>query len=204
MAKNIKKTVKLAKGGKVGRPKKLTPEALKRGVEAYFTSISYLEPVWREEPVVLDEDPETGGVTYALDEYGHRLMRRVPVLDAKGEQLQRLVYTQPPGDFGLCDYLKISRDTWERYGAAHYDREPGADGYDEAAAKEAEDYAAIYALARGRICAYLEKAAEEKGGRGAQFKLERLYGLTGKQEVVVGAAGTVEEYLRGLGEGVTY
>ena len=43
-----KKRNKLVKGGKLGRPKKLTPEELRRGVEAYFASITYQEPVTRE------------------------------------------------------------------------------------------------------------------------------------------------------------
>ena len=112
-----KKRVKLA-AGKAGRPKKLTPEQLRRGVEAYFASISYLEPVEIEEPVILETDPETGAITYQRDDYGHIMFRRRPVTDAGGKQLMRLKYIEPPGDFGLCNFLKISRDTWERYGSA--------------------------------------------------------------------------------------
>lgn len=113
-----KKKNKLVKGGKLGRPRKLTPDQLRRGVEDYFASISFQETVTREEDIILSVDPETGGVTFALDDMGHRVKRIVPVLNAAGKPMTRTVYTEAPGDFGLCNFLKISRDTWERYGRA--------------------------------------------------------------------------------------
>ena len=211
-----KKRNKLVKGGKLGRPKKLTPEELRRGVEAYFASITYQEPVTREEPVVLDVDPETGAVTFQLDKMGHRMVRQVSVLGANGKPLMRTVFIEAPGDFGLCNYLKISRDTWDRYGhmlerleAAGNrqqatgdggDRGPGDPAPTDEEMREALDYAEIYTLARGRVCAYLESAAESKGGRGAQFKLERIYGLTERKDVHVDAGGSIEAYLRSLDE----
>ena len=200
-----KKRVKLA-AGKAGRPKKLTPEQLRRGVEAYFASISYLEPVEIEEPVILATDPDTGAITYQRDSYGHIMFRRRPVTDAGGKQLMRLKYIEPPGDFGLCNFLKISRDTWDRYGSAVERLEDKADGEPPAdKMEEAREYAAIYALARGRVCAYLERASEEKGAsKGAVFKLERIYGLGEKKEVTVSAGGGVEEFLRGIGGEAEY
>lgn len=232
-----KKKNKLVKGGKLGRPRKLTPDQLRRGVEEYFASISYQEPVTREEDIVLSVDKKTGGVTFLLDDKGHRVKRIVPVLNAAGKPLTRTVYTEAPGDFGLCNFLKISRDTWERYGKAVEllearreqgtgTREPGtgdggrggpmlASAPTEAQAmplggfaptgedpelREALDYAEIYTLARGRVCAYLESAAETRGGRGAQFKLERIYGLTEKKDVHVDAGGSIEAFLRSLDE----
>jgi hypothetical protein len=287
-----KKKNKLVKGGKLGRPRKLTPDQLRRGVEEYFASISYQEPVTREEDVILSVDPKTGGVTFALDDKGHRIKRIVPVLNAAGKPLTRTVYTEAPGDFGLCNFLKISRDTWERYGRAvklleerrqgqatgdggdgvgwsttssgpsgHLPLKgkaldggdpstacggppplgrggldagdggrgglgsgrptagngtsakdgtpphpspaatpsPQGEGFDEEL-REARDYAEIYALARGRVCAYLESAAETRGGRGAQFKLERIYGLTERKDVRLDAGGSIEAYLRTLEE----
>ena len=237
-----KKRNKLVKGGKLGRPKALTPEELRRGVEAYFASISYQEPVTREEFVVLEEDPKTGAVTFQLDKMGHRMVRKVPVLDANGKPLTRTVYIEAPGDYGLCNFLKISRDTWDRYGhmlerleaqkapdgagaivpagmIAPYGpsgtpaptdggngRDGGqamlvpTDGPTEEALREARDYAEIYTLARGRVCAYLESAAETRGGKGAQFKLERIYGLTEHKDIQVDAGGSIEAYLRSLGD----
>ena len=211
-----KKRNKLVKGGKLGRPKKLTPEELRRGVEAYFASITYQEPVTREEPVVLDVDPETGAVTFQLDKMGHRMVRQVSVLGANGKPLMRTVFIEAPGDFGLCNYLKISRDTWDRYGhmlerleAAGNrqqatgdggDRGPGDPAPTDEEMREALDYAEIYTLARGRVCAYLESAAETRGGKGAQFNLERMYGLGEKKEVRLDAAGSIEAFLRGLDE----
>ena len=267
-----KKKNKLVKGGKLGRPRKLTPDQLRRGVEEYFASISYQEPVTREEDIILDVDQKTGGVTFLLDDKGHRVKRIVPVLNAAGKPLTRTVYTEAPGDFGLCNFLKISRDTWERYGravelleerrreqramlgAAGEGRQiAGATGEGRQIAgatgeggqiaratgegrqisgatgeggqiagaagegrqiagatgegpgpeedpelREALDYAEIYTLARGRVCAYLESAAETRGGRGAQFKLERIYGLTEKKDVHLDAGGSIEAYLRAL------
>ena len=71
--------------------------------------------------------------------------------------------------------------------------------------EEAREYAEIYALARGRVCAYLERASEEKGAsKGAQFKLERIYGLGEKKEVTVSAGGGVEEFLRSVGGEAEY
>ena len=71
--------------------------------------------------------------------------------------------------------------------------------------EEAREYAEIYALARGRVCAYLERASEEKGAsKGAVFKLERIYGLGEKKEVTVAAAGGVEEFLRNIGGEAEY
>ena len=196
----------------------------------------------REEYIVLKQDPETGAVEFVLDKMGHRAVRQVPVLGANGKPLMRTVYIEAPGDFGLCNYLKISRDTWDRYGRAvelleERRREHGAmlgaageggqiaratgEGRQIAGAtgegrqisgaagegpgpeedpelREALDYAEIYTLARGRVCAYLESAAETRGGRGAQFKLERIYGLTEKKDVHLDAGGSIEAYLRGL------
>lgn len=73
-------------------------------------------------------------------------------------------------------------------------------GDDDPEMREALDYAEIYTLARGRVCAYLESAAESRGGRGAQFKLERIYGLTERKDVHVDAGGSIEAYLRSLDE----
>lgn len=214
-----KKRNKLVAGGKLGRPKKLTPAELRRGVEAYFASISYMEPVTREEFVVLNTDPKTGAVEFLLDKMGHRAVRNVPVLGADGKPLMRLVYTQAPGDYGLCDFLKISRDTWDRYGravelleerrqkeATRQDGEPVPYGQDEdPELQEARDYAEIYTLARGRVCAYLESAAEVKGAaKGAVFKLERIYGLSEKKDVTISAGASIEEYLRAVGGEAEY
>lgn len=198
-----KKRVKLTKG-KPGPKRKLTPDQLRKGVEAYFASISYLEPVEIEEPVILATDPETGAITYQRDSYGHIMARRRPVTDANGRQLVRLKYTEPPGDYALCNFLKISKDTWDRYGK-EYEKQPDDPTYSENAALEAREYAEIYALARGRVCAYLERASEEKGAsKGAVFKLERIYGLGEKKEVTVAAAGGVEEFLRNIGGEAEY
>lgn len=195
------------KRNKLGRPRKLTAKQLEAGVEAYFASISYVEPVMREEDVILDRDERTGAITYAFDGMGHRLTRLVPVTGPDGKPLTRLVYVQAPGDYGLCDYLKISIDTWQRYG--RLGEKAASQSGAQCAPLQAENseeahYAEIYARARGRICAYLEQASETKGGAGARFKLERIYGLTEDKHVEVSGSESLEAYLRGLGGTAEY
>lgn len=161
---------------KLGRPKKYTPEGLRRAVEEYFLSLCYLVDVVELKPVILSVDPDTGAIEYQRDEYGHPMKREVPVIGGNDKPLQRLCWISPPGEEDLCMRIGISRDTWDRYA-------------------QDENYAEVIALARGRIRGYLEGAAESKGGTGALAKLERIYGV--KSQVQVQMTG-VEAYLNGL------
>ena len=62
--------------------------ALVAGVEGYFRSISRT-------------------VTAAEKD--------VPILNDQGEPIRYREYVVPPTVLGLCEYLEISRDTWEEY-----------------------------------------------------------------------------------------
>lgn len=162
---------------KCGRPKAYTAAGLRKAVDDYFCSLCYLEQIMRNEPVILDEDPATGAVTYQRDKYGHILARRVPVLDGNGQPLQQLCWISPPGESDLCMRIGIHKSTWDRYGAG-----------------EDPEFRDVVERARGVVRAYLEGATESKGGTGALAKLERIYGLKAKVEVDV--ADGVEAYLR--------
>lgn len=88
----------------MGRWKKYTnAKQLTKAVEGYFRSISRMETV--KEPV------DTG----ELDRYGHKILKMVPVCNDDGKEIRRRVYHVPPTRGGLCTYLEISRDTWQRY-----------------------------------------------------------------------------------------
>lgn len=178
---------------RIGRPKKYTAAGLKKAVEDYFASICYVEPVVRQVPVVLKTDEQTGAIFYQTDSYGHMMYRDEPVCDLMGRQMQQLVYVTPPSIYGLCLKLGIDRATFDRYGKA----EP-KDPTDPKQVREAEEFCNVVAQARGRICAYLEAATEGKGGKGAQFKLERIYGMTPKVEL---QGGGIEEFLKKTGGG---
>ena len=178
---------------RIGRPKKYTAAGLKKAVEDYFASICYVEPVVRQVPVVIKTDEKTGAVYYQTDSYGHIMYREEPVCDLLGREMQQMIYVSPPSIYGLCLHLGIDRATFDRYGKAE-----AKDQADKKQVREAEEFCNVVAQARGRICAYLEAATEGKGGKGAQFKLERIYGMTQKVEL---QGGGIEEFLQKTGGG---
>ncbi len=167
---------------KIREGKAYTSAQLRRAVEAYFLSISYMEEVTTEEPVILRQDEQTGAVEYLLDKYGHRVYRTVPLCNEHGEPMRRLCYVTPPGEYGLCQYLGIDKAQWDAY-----------------AESEDPELRLIHARAGGHIRAYLETAAESKAGKGAQFKLERMYGLSQKVDVDTPEGGSVEKFLQKIG-----
>ena len=74
----------------MSRPRKYTPNTLKKAVNGYFDSISRLVP--------LTEKKNTG----RKDGDGHVIYEEVPVL-------------VPPTVGGLCEHLGIHRSTWADY-----------------------------------------------------------------------------------------
>ena len=151
---------------KRGRPRSYKSSAkLEKAVDSYFDSISYTETVTKL--------VETGG----KDKYGHTIMERVPVLNKLGEEITRTVCAIPPTVGGICAYLGISEDTWERY-------------------SELEEFRGTIERARGRMKAWNENELLTRDGRdikGIIFNLENNYGYAEKQSVSVEG---VEEYLR--------
>ena len=157
---------------KVGRPmgtKKYSAKAFARACEGYFASISYEEPILKQE-WVLDE----AGVV-RLDENGHALKKYVPVKTADKKQAKRTCWAEPPSMQGLYLYLGIDKSTFCRYATPNRE-DPDSDSYCETAAR-----------ARGRVEAYLVGRMEEKGASaGVKFNLENNFGWSTKKEVEFG------------------
>lgn len=84
----------------MSRPRKYTPNTLKKAVNGYFDSISRLVP--------LTEKRDTG----RKDRDGHVIYEEVPVLNRLGVQATVLEYLVPPTVGGLCEHLGIHRSTW--------------------------------------------------------------------------------------------
>lgn len=138
----------------MGRPKKYnTPAALERAVTQYFKSICRQVEV--KEPVVTDK----------TDRYGHQIIEYIQVLNDDGEKMYKTDYVTPPTVCGLCLYLGISRQTWDRYG-------------------EAEGFCDTVTRARARMETYLEEQLLErrKGVQGIIFNLQNNYGWAEKVE----------------------
>ena len=75
------------------KPKKYTPQALEKAIEAYFSSITRTEHVYEETP-----DGEL-----------------IPAMTDKGDPVTRIKYLTPPLEGELCQYLGISAMTWCAY-----------------------------------------------------------------------------------------
>ncbi len=151
---------------KRGRPRTYKSAAkLDRAVENYFDSITYTEPVTKL--------VETG----EKDKFGHDIFKAEPVINKLGQEITRTVYAVPPTVGGLCAYLGISEDTWERYA-------------------ELEEYCGTITRARGRMKLWNENELLTRDGRdvkGIIFNLENNYGYSEKQSLAVEG---VEDYLR--------
>jgi hypothetical protein len=77
--------------------------ALEEAVEGYFRSIS------RTVTAVDRED------TGKKDGEGRKLILETPILNDDGEPIRYREYVVPPTVWGLCEYLGISRETWDEY-----------------------------------------------------------------------------------------
>ena len=156
---------------KPGRPKKYTAAGFQRACEAYFNSISYLEP--RMKPVVKRDDHGFP----ILDKYGHQQIRYEQITTADGKPAFETCWTEPPSLTGLCLYLGIDRATFSRYGT-----------YDPDNPEESERFCNTVTRARGRVEAYLESRLEDKSAaRGAIFNLQQNFGWKERKEVELGA-----------------
>ena len=178
--------------GRVGRKRELTAQQFRAGVERYFRSICYTEPLTRRVPV--ETVDENGIICTQKDDMGHTVYRLVQVKDMDGNPMVRLCYAKAPGIASLCLFLGIHKATFARYGEL-------SEG-NGVSKQEAEHYRATVEWARERIEAYLEPKLEEKNSRGVMFNLEHNHGWTQRSEVTV--RGGVEEYLKTLPGGVEY
>ncbi len=80
--------------------KKYGPKSLAAGIERYFASI--------RRTVTAVERVETG-------EKGSKAYVEQPILSDVGEPIRYREYVVPPTILGLCEYLGLSRETWEEY-----------------------------------------------------------------------------------------
>lgn len=133
----------------MSRPRKYTPNTLKKAVNGYFDSISRLVP--------LTEKRDTG----RKDRDGHVIYEEVPVLNRLGVQATVLEYLVPPTVGGLCEHLGIHRSTWADYCDAQLHPE----------------FSDTTTHARGRMRAWLEEQLlTRKDVKGIVFDLQNNYG----------------------------
>lgn len=141
----------------MGRYRKYrSDKALREMVEGYFASIS------REK--IVCEEYNTG----QKDSWGHFILEWRPVTNEQGVYMREREYIIPPTVGGLCDYLKVSRDTWARY----CNRE------------ENPQFAETCEWAREQLLAWREKELLRRPGkqlRGLLFDLQANYGMSEKQ-----------------------
>ena len=141
----------------VGRYRKYrSDQALRKAVKGYFDSIS------REKTVM--EAYNTG----QKDSWGHFVLEWRPVTSEQGVHMREREYVIPPTVGGLCAYLEISRDTWNRY-------------CDKA---ENPQFAETCEWAREQLLAWREKELLRRPGkqlRGLIFDLQVNYGMSEKQ-----------------------
>lgn len=146
----------------MGRYRKYkSDKELRRMVEAYFASIS------REKLVM--EMYNTG----TRDSWGHFIFEWRPVNTDEGTPMRERQFYVPPTVGGLCAFLNISRDTWERY----CDREANP------------QFTETTEWAREQLLAWREKELLLRGGkqiRGLLFDLQANYGLSEKRTVELG------------------
>lgn len=143
----------------MSRPRKYTPNTLKKAVNGYFDSISRLVP--------LTEKKSTG----RKDSDGHVIYEEVPVLNRLGVQAMVLEYLVPPTVGGLCEHLGIHRSTWADYCDAELHPE----------------FSDTTTHARGRMRAWLEEQLlTRKDVKGIVFDLQNNYGYHDKKEIELG------------------
>lgn len=155
-----------------GRPRKYTPERLKKAVERYFLSIS--------RRVEVTEPVDSG----RRDGMGHVIYEQVPVENCLGERVYRTEYFFPPSMKALYDSLGIDKSTWAVY--ADHGRHP------ELTRITDEVYERMKAWNENEL---LTRAGKDL--KGIIFNLEKNYGLGAGPEA---AGGSIEEYLMQLAE----
>jgi hypothetical protein len=159
----------MAKIRKPGRPKRYTAAGFEKACEAYFNSISYMEPMMKS---VVRRDKDGYPI---LDKYGHSQVKTEQIVTADGSLCFETRWVEPPSLTALCLYLGIDRATFARYGT------PDPDNPDS------ERFCNTVTRARGRVEAYLESRLEDKSAaRGAIFNLQQNFGWKEKREVELG------------------
>jgi hypothetical protein len=151
--------------GRAGRPRKYgTAAALRKGIEAYWDSVSYQEPMMIAVP------------TGELDEDGNDKMVLRALTDGAGSYRMVTKFLEPPSEAGLCLFLGISKQTWAAYAA------------DEALG---EVCAWFKQRVEGYLLAQLN-SEKRKSVHGIIFNLKNNYGYTDKVEHSGAAAVKIE------------
>lgn len=108
-----------------------------------------------------------------------------------GKPIEETVFAVPPTVEGLCAFLGISLDTFERYCNPEYHSDP----------KEAEIYCGAATRARERMREWNVKQLLMRSGKdvkGIIFNLENNYGM--KEQIGAEINGSLEEFLKRAGE----
>ena len=145
----------------MARPRKYTPEALRRAVRRYFRSITRTS--------VLMEPVATG----QKDEEGHEIYVQQPILNDLGQVIEVTRYLLPPTIADMCLRLGIHPSTWSEWS----DRE------------KHPEYAETVEHVRQTILAWNQRellSREGKDVRGIIFNLQANYGLSEKRETELG------------------
>ena len=154
----------------MARNKKYTPKTLEKAVNKYFGSITRI--------VTATELQETD----ERDDKGHKIYKRVPIINSLGKEAKIEEYIIPPTVGGLCRHLGIHRSTWAEY------CDP----------KEHPEFSDTTTYARGRIRAYLEQQLLlRKDVKGVIFDLQNNHSNSDKAatgNVTVTLEGEVADY----------
>ena len=152
----------------MARKKKYTKKALEEAVDNYFGSITRIVKATE-----LQETEER-------DDKGHKIYKRVPIINSLGQEAEIEEYIIPPTVGDLCRHLGIHRSTWAEY------CDP----------KQHAEFSDTTTYARGRIRAYLEQQLLiRKDVKGIIFDLQNNHGASEKS-----AAGSVTVTLEGEAE----
>lgn len=147
--------------------KKYTPKTLASAVNRYFKSITRM--------VTLTELEETD----QFDKWGHKIYKKVPIMNNLGQKVEIEEYVVPPTLSDLCLYLKIHRSTWDDY------------------CKD-EEFSDTTTHAGGRIRAYLDRQVLiRKDVKGIIFDLQNNHCNTEKTaaaDVTVTLEGETTDY----------
>ena len=154
----------------MGRPKKYTPESLRRAVKKYFLSITREKKLTERVP------------TDEKDNDGHVIYEDKPVMNMLDEQVTVIEFVVPPSVGGICRFLGIHRSTWNEWAKEEgfSDTVTHAQGCMQAWNEE-------QLLTR-----------PGKDLKGIVFNLENNYGYREKSSVEM--SGGIEQYLKQLNE----
>ena len=154
----------------MARPKKYTEKTLPKAVNRYFGSIT--------RTVTATELQETE----ERDDKGHKIYKRVPIINSLGQEAKIEEYIIPPTVGDLCRHLGIHRSTWAEY------CDP----------KQHPEFSDTTTYARGRIRAYLEQQLLiRKDVKGIIFDLQNNHSTSEKTatgNVTVTLEGEVADY----------